>query len=87
MIIVPRSIKKWCIRGQTRGEDQYYPTKESAILRVKSLLISGEKRVVHIGKFNEKLYSSGMPTRGAYADVESWELVNGVPKKRDNKQR
>ena len=78
-------IKKWCVRGPTRGEDMYYDQKSKAIATAKKILMSGMKRIVHIGKFNKVLYGSpAMSTRGAYEDVEYWELVNGTPKRTDN---
>jgi hypothetical protein len=75
------SIKKWIARDAGTGpyNNAYYMLKERAVEHAKRSLLSGEKKVVHIGRFSEAKYKRN--ERDWYVDVETWELVNGVPKR------
>ena len=70
---------QWKVRCvSTFGNDIPFSTKDGALNLIKSRLLSGNKRVCHLAKYNPKrIYTEDDP----YVNVERWELVDGVPKK------
>jgi len=61
----------------TYDKDILFTTKDGAVNLIKSRLISGNKRICHLAKYNPKRIYEDDP----YINVERWELVEGSPKK------
>ena len=72
--------KRWATQGTGYdGRDSYFMKQVDARNKAKSILISGEKRIVHILRLATEMKKIGQPV--VYAKVETWGLVNGVPKR------
>ena len=69
---------QWKVRCVSEyGNDVPFSTKDGALNLIKSRLLSGNKRVCHLAKYNPKRIYEDDP----YVNVERWELSDGVPKK------
>lgn len=68
----------WKVRNVSAYDnDITFSTKDGAINLIRSRLVSGNKRVCHLAKYNPKRIYDDDP----YVNVERWELVEGIPKK------
>ena len=84
---IPKSIKRWITRETGyNNEDSHFRLKRDALEKAKQSLLSGKKRIVHIAYLSDEMYQvtkrPPYPSiRAAFENVETWALVNGVPKR------